>query len=379
MINKKDYEIGDEIRAWSVYIPDQAIIEVTNTLKSKWINTGKKEKEFRGKIEKKLSTPHAIACNSGTSALKAALSALGIGIGDEVVSTPFTFIATNTAILEVGARPVFADISYDNLNLNPRSIEDKITSRTKAIICVHYGGNPCDMDEIWEIGKKYSLPVIEDSAHALCSKYKDHYIGSRGDIACFSLQVVKIVTAGDGGVITTTHDEYYKKIREKIWYGINRDAKKFDILDPFPHHPKGLGYKMNMNDITASLACVAIDSIEEPLKIRRDIGELYRKELMGLDKIKLMEYKQDRTPNYQIFPIHVENREKFANYMIESGIQVIINNRRNDIYSIFGGQRTDLPNTKKADEDVILLPIHADLTTSDTNRIINCARKYENK
>lgn len=374
---KKDYKIGNEIRAWSVYLSDRAAIEVSKTLNSKWINTGEKEKEFRQKIAKKLGAPYVVACNSGTSALKASLATIGVEPGDEVISTPYTFIATNTSILELGAKPVFADIKYDTLNIDPDSIKEKITKNTKAIICVHYAGNPCDMDEIWEIGEKYKLPIIEDSAHALCSKYKGRFIGEQGDLACFSFQAVKIITSGDGGVITTTKKEYYDILRKKVWYGVDRDSKKFNILDPFPHDPDGLGYKMNMNDITATLASVAIDSIEEPLKQRRQIGELYIKELKNLQNIKLMNYKPDRTPNYQIFPVHVAKREAFANYMLSKGIQVVLNNRRNDLYPIFGGIRNDLINLKRADEDVILLPIHSDLTELQVQRVIRHVKKYD--
>src|SRR3989344_2330916 len=204
-MKKKDYEIDDNIiRTWSTYIPKEAISEVIKTLRSKWINTGKKEKELRGIAAKKWSFPYCVAVNNCTAALRSALAVIGVGPGDEVISTPFTFIATNTVILEQGAKPVFADINYEDLNINPKSIEEKITKKTKAIIVVHYGGNPVDLDEIRKIGKKYGLPVIEDAAQALGSKYKGEYIGAEGDIVCFSFQVIKIITSGDGGLISTS-------------------------------------------------------------------------------------------------------------------------------------------------------------------------------
>ena len=372
----KDYEIGEEIRTWSVNVPLSTIEEVGNTLKSRWINTGKKEKEFRQKICDRFKAPYAVACNSGTSALRAALGALGVGHGDEVVSTPFTFIATNTAILEMGAIPVFADIHYDTLNIDAASIERQITPKTKAIMCVHYAGNPVDLEEIRKVGQKYGLPVIEDSAHAMGTEYRGDPIGSTGDVACFSFQCVKIVTCGDGGVITTTNEEIYSSLKKKVWYGIDRDQKKVDILDPLPSHPDGLGYKMNMNDITAALACIAMDELNDALVQRKEMGELYRNELGGLSNVQLMNYKEDRTPNYQIFPVHVQNRRGFAEYMWNKGIQVNINNRRNDVYDIFGGLREDLPNTAKADQDVILLPLHLDLTEKDVSRVIDAVKNY---
>jgi len=161
-----------------------------------------------------------------------------------------------------------------------------------------------------------------------------------------------------------------------VWYGIDRDAKKTDILDPLPAHPDGLGFKMNMNDITATLACVAMEELDTALFRRREIGEAYRKGLSDLSNIKLINYKDDRVPNYQIFPVHVHKRRKFAHYMWENGIQVNVNNRRNDIYDIFGGLRTDLPNLERADKDTILLPLHLDLTDGGFSRIIDVVRNY---
>lgn len=372
-MKKRDYEFSDNIiRTWSTFIPEEAIKEVSKTLLSKWINTGKKEKELREKACKKWDFSYCVAVNNCTAALRASLAVLGVGSGDEVISTAYTFIATNTAILEQGAKPIFADIRYEDININPKSIEEKITSRTKAIIVVHYGGNPCDMDEIWEIGRKYGLPVIEDAAHALGSKYKERYIGAKGDIICFSLQAVKIVNSGDGGLIATSNKEHYEKLKRIVWYGIDREEKKTNLLDPLPESFRGdtLGFKYNMNDITATLACVGVDHFEEAAKKRRIIGERYREELGSCPKIKLMKYYKDRKPNYQIFPIHVENRIRFAKYLRKHKIMVNINNRRNDIYPMFGGLRKDLVMTARADSDVILLPIHADLTKEQVSHII---------
>ncbi len=372
----KDYEIGNEIRAWSTFIPEETGEEVTKVLNSKWINTGKQEKLFRQKFCEKYNAPYCVAANSGTSALRASLAALGVGPGDEVVSTPYTFIATNTSILEQGAKPVFADIKYETLNIDPQSIKEKITDKTKAIICVHYGGYPCDMDEIRKIASESNLPVIEDSAHAMGVKYKGDYIGAKGDIACFSFQVVKIVTCGDGGLITTTNEELYDKLKALVWYGVDREKKEAGRMDPLPDRIDELGFKYNMNDITATLGIVGLNNIDTPLSRRKEIGEKYRKELADLSKVRLLDYLPDRSPNFQIFPIHVQDRSKFTEFMKEYGIHLNINNRRNDRYSIFGGMQ-DLPNTARVDEDTILIPIHFDLTDKDVEKIIETIKKYE--
>lgn len=379
-MEKKDYELEDNvIRSWSTFVPEEAIGEIAKTLRSKWINTGKKEKELRKKACQKFNFPYCVAVNNGTAALRACLAMLGVGPGDEVISTPFTFIATNTAILEQGAIPVFADIKYDDLNINPQCIEKKITPKTKAIMIVHYGGNPCDLDEIRSIGKKHHLPIIEDAAHALGSKYKGEYIGAKGDLVCFSLQVVKIITSGDGGMIASSNKVYYEKLRKIIWYGINRDEKKRSLLNPLPVSFRGdiLGFKYNMNDITATLACVGVDHYDEAARKRQIIGERYRKELVACRNITFMKYYQGRTPNYQIFPIHVEHRLRFAKFMRTHNIMININNRRNDIYPMFGGFRKDLPETARADRDVVLLPMHADLSHEQVSYIIKKVQDAE--
>ncbi len=370
---KKDYELGDDlIRTWSTFVPEEAITEVAKTLRSGWLNTGKKEKELRAVACKKWGFPYCVAVNNGTAALRASLAMLGVGPGDEVISTPFTFIATNTAILEQGAKPVFADIKYDDLNMDPNGIKKRITPKTKAIIVVHYGGNPCDMDEIRAIGKKHKLPIIEDAAHSFGSMYKGDYIGAKGDLVCFSFQVVKIINAGDGGLIATSNQRYYKKLKKIIWYGIDKEDKTRNLVNPFPKSFRGdvLGFKYNMNDIVATLALAGVNHFDEAARKRKVIGERYRKELVGLKKLKLLEYYADRKPNYQIFPVHVEKRTRFAKLLHSKGIMVNINNRRNDIYPMFGGLLKDLPNAAKADRDVVLLPLHADLTSKQVSYII---------
>jgi len=365
------------IRTWSVFVPKETIRELKKTLDSTWLNTGKKEKEFREKIKIQFNAKYAVACNSGTSGLKMSLSTAGVGYGDEVVTTPYTFIATNTSILEVGAKPIFADIDYNALNISPQSIYEKITKKTKAIMVVHYGGLPVELDEIREIGEYFKIPIIEDAAHAMGSKYKGDFIGSKGDFVTFSFQVIKIVTCGDGGIVTTTSEEYYKRLKEYAWFGVDREDRILNALDPLSDDITKVGYKANMNDITATMACVAMDSLSEQLEKRQIIGNFYRNNLKGLKKLTLIKYLEYAHPNYQIFPIHIENRQRFADFMMSNNIQVIINNRRNDKYAIFGGVRPDLPNTDKADQDVILLPCHGGLSVNDLSYITDKIIEYD--
>jgi len=375
----KDYDLN-KLRTWGVYVPDEAIDRVIKVLESRWLNTGSNELEFREVFKNKFNIAYCIATNSGTSSLRTIYSMLNITNGDEVITTPYTFIATNTAILEQGATPIFADIKYDDLNIDPNSIYSKITKKTKAIVVVHYAGNPVDLDKIRKIGEMYNIPIIEDSCHALGSKYKGEYIGEDSELAAFSLQSIKIVTCGDGGIIATSNSEYYDRLKKKVWFGVDRDKKQNNLFfDPLPDEIDVLGFKYNMNDIVASLAIAAINNFDTPFLRRKEIGQIYRKELSDCKKIKTLCYYNDREPNYQIFPIHVEDRFNFAKYMWNNGIQVVVNNRRNDKYKIFGGINKDLINTEKADDDVILLPIHYDLSNSEIDKVITLVKKWDNK
>ncbi len=384
----QDYDMLGNIRSWGVFVPEEAIELVNNVLKTGWLNTGKYEKRLRELFHNKFSVRYCVAVNNGTAALRASYAMLGIGRGDEVISTPYTFIATNTSILEQGAIPVFADIRYDDLNITAEEIEKQISKKTKAIVVVHYAGNPVDLDEIRDLAQSYNLPLIEDSAHALGSKYKGRYIGETGELITFSLQVVKIVTSGDGGLIGTSREDYYGKLKKYVWYGVDRDKKQSNLLlDPLPEDIDTLGFKYNMNDIIASLGIAAINNFDTPLKKRKRIGELYRQELANLINIKLLAYYSDREPNYQIFPIHVKDRDKFAHFMWDNGIQIVVNNRRNDKYTIFGNVDGDnkgpvlrnLPNLERADKDTVLLPIHFDLSDLDIEKIIEKVKEYDKK
>jgi perosamine synthetase len=366
----------DYIRLWSTFVPEDTGASIMEVISSGWLNTGEKELLLRQELSKKFNFPHCVATNNGTAALRTTFAALGVGPGDEVVSTPYTFIATNTSILEQGATPVFADIDYDTFNIDPESIDSKITKKTKAIVGVHYGGTPFDLDAVREIGRSHNLPVVEDAAHSWGSKYKGNYIGSTGHVVCFSLQAIKILTTADGGIISTSNEELYENLQQYVWYGVDREQRDPSSIDPMPDQIDKLGFKYNMNDVAAAMGLAGLRHVDEALGRRKEIGEEYRRELSNCSRVTLVQYPDNVVPNYQIFPIHVADRPQFARHMEGLGIQVRVNNRRNDRYSIFGGLR-DLPSTKRADDDAILIPIHADLTESEVQRIVDGVNQYD--
>ena len=372
---KLDHQLGSEIRCWSINLPKDLHLKLKETLDSGWINTGPKETQFREQLKDKFGGKYATACMSGTAALNLALTAAGVGPGDEVVSTPYTWLATNTSIMERGAKPIFADIRYEDWNIDPDDVLKKITANTKAIIGVHYAGNPIKLNELRKIAKDFGLPLIEDSAHAMGSFYDGSPIGQGADYACFSFQCVKIVTCGDGGAVLTSSKEIYEKLQRLCWYGIDKSLKKLEFIDPVSGYPNELGFKYNMNDITATMAIQGMNILDDALDRRARIAELYNEMLHGLEVIKPAIRDPKNKPNYQIYPVHVKDRIKLAKIMLEDNIHLTVNNRRNDLYPVFGGLQ-NLPITEKCDSDTILLPLHLDLTEEHLSRIFDKINYY---
>jgi len=363
------------ISLFASFIPKEAGEEVKKVIESGWINTGPKEALFRERLNEKFDFRYSVATNSCTSALRASLALLKVGRGDEVVTTPWTMVATNTAILEQQATPVFADIEYDTLNIDPKSITEKITDKTKAIMCVHYAGCPCRLDELRKIERDYNLQIVEDSAQALGAKYNGKYVGSTGELICFSFQAVKIITSGDGGLIATNKKSYYEELKQRIWFGIDKDKRIDSPLGKFPTDIAVLGFKYTMNDITATLGLVGLDHFDEALEKRKSIAKWYTEELENCPQIELLHYPQNVESSYWMFPMHVKNRLRFAKFMREHDVEVSVHNWRNDRYSIFGGKQ-DLPNVEKVNDDIIHIPIHANLTDEQVETVIKTIKEW---
>jgi len=366
------------IRLFSPYIPKEAGGMVKEVIDSGWINTGKKEALFREVLRYKFKFPYCVATNSCTSALRLSLAVAGVKHGDEVISTPWTMIATNTAILEQGAKVVFADIEYDTLNIDVKSVEDKITDNTKAIMIVHYAGCPCDLDKIYRLANDYSLMVIEDAAHALGSKYKHKYIGQRGDFVCFSFQTVKIITAGDGGVVATSRERVSKELSKRSWFGIDKQNRIKTVLGAFPKDISKLGFKYNMNDITATLGIASLRHFDEIYNRRRYISRVYNEEFADLDKIQPLNYPKDRVSNNWMYPMHVEDRDEFAKHMRDKGIEVGTHFHRNDMWSLFKPLR-NLPNTQRVENDIMHIPIHTSLSDDEIGYIVKSIKEWDSK
>jgi perosamine synthetase len=362
------------------HMPETAIEKVAETLRQRWLGQGPKVDEFEREFSARFKLKYVVSVNSGTSALRLSYAIAGVTPGDEVITTPYTAVATNTAILEQFATPVFADIEYESANIDPEDIEKRITEKTKAVVCVHWGGYPCDIDEIQKVASAHNLPVIEDAAHALGAQYKSRPIGSISDFTIFSFQAIKHITTGDGGLVSVIDKDNYEAAMRRRWYGIDRVRRQPSTLGHDPTYDiKEVGYKFHMNDIAATIALEQLNYFESLFERRAEIAKIYREELEGVPSLTLLENKADRIHANWLFAVHVKDRIKFAESMRAKGIEVYVQNYRNDKYTVFGGLRKDLPNLEKLNRDLICIPLHHRLSDEDVSYIVESIREIQRK
>ena len=362
------------INFFDTTITEEAVRLVNESMLSTRISAGQKADLFEKKLsEYGLINP--VTVNSGTAALHLALVASGIGPGDEVIIPAQTFIATGLAVLYTGAKPVFADInSYDG-NISVESIKSKITVRTKAIIPVHWGGYPCDMDEINSISDEHGLIVIEDAAHAFGARYNGKMIGTISDFTCFSFQAIKHLTTGDGGAICCKFDEDYKLVKRLRWFDIDRENSKTGFLGEREYDATNIGYKYHMNDLAASMGIGNLSNVYKKSYKLRLLAEIYRDRLKDINGLKLLDYKTGIYSSYWLFPVLVENRKDFIKLMKNHNIPVSVVHQGIDKNSIFGGEDKTLTEQRYFDEHQIHLPINASIDDEIIEYIINIIKK----
>ena len=349
------------------YVSERVKDAVVEVLKTRWIGQGPKVEEAERKFKEILGMPFPVTVNSCTSAIHLGLVMSGVDRGSEVITTPMTCSATNIPILYSGAKAVFADIQKETLNIDSASIKEKISGRTKAIIVVHWAGYPCDMDEILQIAQERNIPVIEDAAHALGARYKDRHIGTISNFTCFSFQAIKHITSGDGGLLTVSNEDDYKRAKLLRWYGIDRTFQgdiywKYQIAE--------IGYKYHMNDIAAAMLVVQLDDLDKILRRRREIADRYREGLKDVSGLKLLDKTKDRESGNWLFTIRVKDRNNFTKKLLDNGIESHMVHVRCDIYPIFGGKRLELPNMNEVEPEYVSIPLHNKLSDEDTEKII---------
>jgi perosamine synthetase len=343
---------------FNTYVSPGATKQVADVLTSTFLSEGKITEQFEKQLCQTFNFKNIVTLNSGTSALHLALDLLNIKEGDEVIIPAQTFIATGLAVLYCKAKPVFADINYEDGNLNIESVRSKITSKTKAIICVHWGGYPCDMNGLKELIKNTNIKLIEDAAHALGSVYHGQMIGNISDITCFSFQAIKHLTTGDGGAITVNNPELYEKALRKKWFGIDRKNSSVSELGERVYDLKEIGYKYHLNNYAAALGLANLKDYNERLTKRKEIATFYKNELNDLKGLSLFKEEPERISAYWLFGFHVSDRDELIRDLKKLNIPTSVVHQRIDKYSIFGGIDMSLINQTKFDKTQLHIPIH---------------------
>jgi perosamine synthetase len=361
---------------------EEEIQGVVECLRSGWLTTGMKVKEFESKFAEYVGVKHAIAVNSCTSALHLALEAAGVGPGDEVITTPMTFTATAAVVEHLRARPVFVDVDARTLNMDPAAIEKAITPRTKAILPVHFAGQPCDMDAIGEIARRHGLVVVEDAAHAIPARYKGRMIGTLSPLTCFSFYATKNITTGEGGMVTTDDDRYAERIRLMSLHGMNRDAwKRYMQGGAWSYEIVAPGFKYNLTDVAAAIGLPQLKRCDEFHRRRIEIVQSYQRGLSGVRGVSLPEVSDVESHAWHLYVIQVEaaelkiSRDAFIEELAARNIGVSVHfiplHTQPYYRDTYGYSPNDFPRAFEAFQRIISLPLYARMSDPDVQDVID--------
>lgn len=369
--------------------------EVADVIRSGWLTTGPRAAQFERDFAQYVQADFALAVNSCTAGLHLALVALGIGPGDEVITTPLTFCATVNVILQVGATPVLADIGPD-LNIDPAAIRRAITSRTKALIPVHLGGLPCNMQEIWKIADQYGLKVIEDAAHAAGSLIAGVPVGGgRSDAVAFSFYATKNLSTGEGGMVTMRDAELERRMRSLCLHGISRDAwNRYTEKGNWYYEVVECGFKYNMSDIMAALGLIQLRKLEQMTGLRIEIARRYNEAFGDMREIQLPPDRDGDRHCYHLYILRLNleqlgiDRARFIDEMRNRGIGCSVHFIPIPLHPYYQTKldpRTDTPCEKPMRDPcasalseyprLVSLPLYSNMTDDEVGRVIDAVRE----
>ncbi len=356
-LNRQHEKLMDELM--------KATLEV---IKSGKFILGPQVSEFEEKVADYLGVKYAVGVGNGTDAISIALSAIGINPGDEVITTPFTFVATAETIAMLGAKPVFVDIDPDTFNINPELIEERITEKTRAIIPVHLYGQAAEMDRILEIAKKYDLFVIEDTAQGIGATYRGRKLGTIGDVGTFSFFPTKNLGAlGDGGLVVTNNEEIFKKVKSLRVHG-----------SPRKYYHEYLGYNSRLDTLQAAYLIVKLPHTDEWNRKRREIADFYNENLK--DVVRVPREKEGNYHIYHQYSIRTEKRDELRNFLNERGIGTAIHYpiplHLQPAFSYLGYKEGDFPEAEKAAREVLSLPVFPELTEDEKNYVVEKIKEF---
>lgn len=356
-------------------IDEEDIQAVVDVLRSDYLTTGPSVAEFERVVADYVGAKYAVAIANGTAALHAACFAAGIGEGDEVITTPITFAASANCALYCGAKPVFADIKADTYNIDPADIRRKITERTKAIVAVHYTGQPCEMDEIHQIAKEHKLIVIEDAAHALGADYKGRKIGSVSDMTTFSFHPVKHITTGEGGMITTNDEALYQRLVLFRSHGITREETLLhENQGPWYYEQLELGYNYRITDIQCALGISQMKKLDAFVARRKELVQRYQDAFSKEKQIITPTVAAGCNSSWHLYVIQVADRRSVFESLRSAGIGVNVHYipvYHHPYYQAHGYADVHCKEAEKLYEGLISLPLYPGLSDEEQDYVIS--------
>jgi len=354
-----------------------------DTILSGWITQGPRVAEFEEKFAAYTGAEYAVALSNCTTALHLCMIVAGIGPGDEVICPSLSYIASSNSILYVGATPVFAEVSPSDYNLDIADVERKITSKTRAILLVHQIGMPADIDAFTQLAKKHNLLIIEDAACAIGSEYKGKRIGSHGDLVCFSFHPRKVISTGDGGMITTHNKEMAERLKLLRQHGmsVNASARHQSSKIIFEEHV-AVGYNYRLTDIQAAVGIQQLAKLDQIVKDRRAIAYTYHDAFSGIDCIELPYEKEGYFSNYQSYSVILKDncklsRNELMQKMMDEGISTrrgVMTSHREPAYADFC-KDVSLPVTEKLSDNSIILPLYVPMDADDIQKVISVFKR----
>jgi perosamine synthetase len=362
-------------------IGDEEVAEVVDVLRSGWLTTGPKVKEFEQEFAAMVGAQHAVAVNSCTAALHLALEASGLREGDEVLVPTMTFAATAEVVAYFKAKPVLIDCVQDTLNLDPDRIEEAITDKTKAIIPAHFAGHPCEMEQIQSIARTHGLRVIEDAAHALPARYQGKMVGGIADFTCFSFYATKNITTGEGGMVTTDDPEWAARVRMMSLHGLSRDAwNRYSAKGSWYYEILSPGFKYNLTDIAAALGLAQLKKCDRFWKARERYAALYHEGFRELPEIICPQAASHVQHAWHLYVIQLNldrlriSRNEFIQRLQQAGIGCSVHFIPLHLHPYYrdkwGYRPHDLPVSSMVYQRIVSLPLYSKMTDADIERVI---------
>jgi perosamine synthetase len=359
-------------------IEDDDVAAVVEALRSDWLTTGPRVEELERLFAERIGTRHAIAYSSGTAALHGTTFAAQIASGDEVVVPTLTFAASAACVVYQGGTPVLADVSPNTFNLSPEQFERRVTARTKAVVVVHYGGVPADMDAIGEIARRHQLVVIEDAAHAAGASTGNGACGALGDMGVFSLHPAKQLTSGEGGVVTTNNDQFAERLRRFRNHCMDTSGRERETAGAYAYTIEELGFNYRLTDIQAALGTSQLAKLDRFVARRTELVALYNELLAGREGLLLPHVVPGTTPSWHLYvvqlPEGVDRDRVFADMRAQNiGVNVhyIPVHRLGFYQRLLGVDRSDYPVAEAVFTRILTLPLHPGMSDDDVRSVVH--------